>query len=153
MKSSCDAVLLNTAGDDGFISAYRQLRMLNKEVPVFALYYPGSATVQKALGESLRGVRYADLPAWSELVTPLGADFVSQYKARYGSFLMAQPVALLAFEAMRLMHQAHKEGVPLDQLLRRGPIKDGALREYRFDSDGAVQGIDFTVLTYPSASS
>jgi branched-chain amino acid transport system substrate-binding protein len=149
LKGGCDAAILNMAGDDGFIAAYRQLRTFNKDLPVFALYFPGSAAVREALGESLRGVQYADLPtSSSDLVTPLGLEFVSRYKARYGPFLTATPIALLAFEALRLIIQSRKEDVPLDQFLRRGPIKDGALREYRFDSDGAVEGIEFVIHTY-----
>jgi ABC-type branched-subunit amino acid transport system substrate-binding protein len=149
LKGGCDAALLNVAGDDGFIAAYRQLRTLNNKLPVFALYFPGSAAVKEALGETLRGVQYADLPTYSsDLVTPLGLEFISRYKARYGEFLTSTPVALLAFEALRLIAQSRKEGMPLDQFLRRGPIKDGALREYRFNSDGAVEGIEFVIHAY-----
>jgi len=43
-------------------------------------------------------------------------------------------------------HQAHKEGIPLDIFLRRGPIKDGAIKDYSFDEDGAVLGVGFQVI-------
>ena len=64
-----------------------------------------------------------------------------------GSF---QPIALLAFEALRVINQAHKEGIPLDIFLRRGPIKDGAIKDYSFDEDGAVQGVGFQVIRIES---
>ena len=101
--------------------------------------------MKDALGEGLRGVAYADLQSHEALATPLGNEFIKRYKARYGSFLTAQPVSLLAFEALRAIDQAHKEKVPLDSFLRRGPIRGGAINDYSFDSDGAVQGIHFRV--------
>lgn len=144
----CDSLFINTCGDDGFIAAFKQYKAINPGISVFALYFPGSAAIQEALADSLKGVVYADLPTRGTLATALGAEFVRRYEARYGSFITAMPVSLLAFEALRLISQAHKEGVPLDQFLRRGPIRDGAIREYSFDSDGAVQGINFQVVRY-----
>jgi hypothetical protein len=108
---------------------------------------PGSSTVQKALGDTLRGVLYADLVSKDALTTPLGLRALARYKERFGEHLVAAPLVLLAFEAVRLIQLAHQQGVPLAALLRQGPIQDGAIREYSFDSDGAVQGIPFTVKT------
>jgi len=131
--------------DDGFIASYRQLRTIDATIPVFALYYPGSSTVQSAFPEGLRRVTYADLASGGALATARGGEFIKRFKERYGEFLIGQPIALLAFEALRLIAESHKQGIPLDQFLRRGPIKDGAIQEYTFDSDGAVQGIQFMV--------
>jgi ABC-type branched-subunit amino acid transport system substrate-binding protein len=144
-KRGCDSMFLNLAGDDGFISAFRQVKILAPNLPMFALYYPGSAGVQKALGDALKGVAYADLPSSDAAATPLGLKFIELYKKRHGEFLLSAPAALLAFEALRLINEARKQGVPLDEFLRRGPITDGAIKEYSFDSDGAIQGLDFIV--------
>ncbi len=147
-RRGCDSVFINSCGEDGFIAAFKQLKALRPEVPVFTLYYPGSKAVRDALDETLRGVVYADLVSSSTLATPLGSEFIQRYRDRYGEFLLAQPIALLAFEALRVISQAHKQGVPLDEFLRRGPIREGAINQYSFDSDGAVEGIDFQVMTY-----
>jgi ABC-type branched-subunit amino acid transport system substrate-binding protein len=147
-KRGCDSILLNVAGDDGFISAFRQTKIVAPHLPIFALYFPGSSVVQKALGNALKGVVFADLPSSTDLATPLGQKFIELYKRRYGDFLISQPIALLAFEAFRLIREAHRQGVPLNQFLRRGPIQDGAMKEYSFDSDGAITGLDFKAVTY-----
>jgi branched-chain amino acid transport system substrate-binding protein len=144
-KRGCDGIFLNAAGDDGFIAAYRQLRIVQPDILVFNLYNPASTAVRAALGDILRKTVYVDLQSQSSLATPIGQNFITRYQARYGSFLTASPMALLAFEALRVIHQAHKEGVPLDIFLRRGPIRDGAIRDYSFDGDGAVQGVGFQV--------
>jgi len=144
-KRGCDGMFLNAAGDDGFIAAYRQLRVVQPDILVFNLYNPASSAVRTALGDTLRKTVYVDLQGQSSLATPIGQNFIKRYQARYGSFLTASPMALLAFEALRVIHQAHKEGVPLDIFLRRGPIRDGAIRDYSFDGDGAIQGVGFQV--------
>jgi ABC-type branched-subunit amino acid transport system substrate-binding protein len=144
-KRGCDSMFLNLAGDDGFISAFRQVKILAPSLPIFALYYPGSAGVQKALGDALKGVVYADLPSSDGAATPLGLKFIELYKKRHGEFLLSAPAALLAFEAFRLINESRKQGVPLDEFLRRGPITDGAIKEYSFDSDGAIEGLGFVV--------
>jgi ABC-type branched-subunit amino acid transport system substrate-binding protein len=147
-RRGCDSVFINACGDDGFIAAFKQLKAIRDQVPVFAIYYPGSKSVQVALGDTLRGVVYADLASSDALVTPLGSEFVKRYRERYGDFLIAQPIALLAFEALRVISEARAQGVPLAEFLRRGTIRNGAINPYSFDSDGAVQGIDFQVVTY-----
>ncbi|MFO0417367.1 MAG: ABC transporter substrate-binding protein [Pseudomonadota bacterium] len=145
-KRGCDSILLNASGDDGFIASYRQLRTIDRDIPAFALYYPGSSTVQKAFPEGLRNVSYADIVSRGTLATTKGNEFTKRYQDRYGAFLISQPIALLAFEAIRVIAESHKQGIPLDQFLQRGAINDGAIKEYSFDSDGAVQGIEFIVL-------
>jgi ABC-type branched-subunit amino acid transport system substrate-binding protein len=147
-KSGCDGILLNVAGDDGFIAAFRQTKILAPHLPIFALYFPGSSVVQKALGDALKGVVYADLPSSADVATPLGQKFIELYKKRYGDFLLSQPIALLAFEAFRLIREARAQGMPLDQFLRRGPITNGALKEYSFDGDGGIIGLSFKAVTY-----
>ena len=142
-KRGCDSMLLNAAGDDGFIEAYKQLRAIQPQLTVFNLYNPASGAVRAALGDTLRKTVYIDLQSRSSLATPLGNEFITKYQARYGSF---QLIALLAFEALRVINQAHKEGIPLDIFLRRGPIKDGAIKDYSFDEDGAVLGVGFQVI-------
>jgi ABC-type branched-subunit amino acid transport system substrate-binding protein len=149
-KRGCDSILLNASGDDGFIASYRQLRTIDATIPVFALYFPGSTTVQKAFPEGLRRVTYADLASRSTLATARGIEFIKRYEERYGEFLVGQPIALLAFEALRLIAESHKQRIPLDQFLRTRSISDGAIREYSFDRDGAVQGIEFVVLNADS---
>jgi hypothetical protein len=112
---------------------------------VVALYTPGSSVTQQALGKSLTNTTYADLPSRSELATPAIERYRALYAQRYGAPLVASPVDLLAFEALRLIVEARKQGIPLDRLLRKGPIRDGAIPEYSFDSDGALQGLQFVV--------
>lgn len=148
LRNKCDALMINSAGDDGFIAAFRQLRTINSSIPVYALYMPGSSTVQQALGKSLDGTVYADIPSHSEIATPLGETFINQYRRRFGDFQVGQPAALLAFEALRLIVESQKAGVPLDEFLAHRTVRDGAIREYSFDSDGAVQGIEFRVMAY-----
>ncbi|MEN9847088.1 MAG: hypothetical protein RIS36_2235 [Pseudomonadota bacterium] len=146
-KRGCDSILLNVAGDDGFIASYRQLRTIDQEMPVFGLYFPGSSNVQKAFTDGLLRVTYADLATSNSLATTLGKEFIKRYRERYGEFMVSQPIALLAFEALRLIAEANKQRMPLDQFLRMGPINDGAIIKYHFDSDGAVQGIAFDLFT------
>lgn len=148
MRRGCDSIFINACGEDGFIAAFKQLKTVRGQEPVFTLYNPGSSTVQEALGETLRGVVYADLVSSAAITTPLGSEFLKRYRERYGDFLLAQPIALLAFEALRVINEAHAQGVPLDEFLRRGPIRNGAISQYSFDADGAVQGVDFQVWTY-----
>lgn len=144
-KAACDAVFINSPGDDGFISAFKQVRSRYPQMPVIALYVPGSSVTQQALGKSLTDTLYGDLPARSDLDTPATARYRTLYAQRYGAPLVTMPIDILAFEALRLIVSAHKQGLPLDTLLRKGPIRDGALPEYSFDSDGAIQGLKFVV--------
>lgn len=149
-KNSCDAYFLNPPGDDSFITLVRQVHELKLSAPIFAFYHPGSSTVQKALGDELDGIVYADIPSYSEVATNLGREFIAAYKKRFGDFKVGQPAGLLSFEALRLIVEAYKANQPVDQYIRGRKISDGAIKEYSFDEDGAVQGVDFKIRHYES---
>ncbi len=73
---------------------------------------------------------------------------IELYKKRYGDFLLFQPITLLAFEAFRLIREAHRQQAVLDQFLRRGPVTDCTMKEYLFESDGGIAGLEFKAVTY-----
>ncbi len=147
-QRKCAGLFINTAGDDGYIAAHRQAKDLEVADEIFAYYMPGSSVVQQALGQSLEGVVYATLPSREEIATETGQTFQKLYSQRFGEFQVAVPVALLAFETLRVIVEARKANIPLDEFLRNRAIKDGAIGEYSFDDDGALQGVRFKIVRY-----
>lgn len=151
-NNSCDALFLNPPGDDTFITMMKRVREQRTNLPIYGFYMPGSTVVRKALGDQLNGVEYADLPSREDVASDLGRQFLDAYKKRFGDFQVAQPIGLMAFEALRLIVESKKAGTPLDEFIRNRPIKDGALKEYRFDDDGAIEGIAFKIYRYENGS-
>lgn len=147
-KNSCDALFLNSPGDDTFISMMKQAREQKVAMPIYAFYMPGSDIVRKALGVQLNGVVYADIPSRDEVASDLGKKFIKAYNQQFGEFHVAQPVGLFAFEALRLIVEAHKAHKALDEYVRGRKIVDGAIKDYSFDEDGAIDGLTFKVLRY-----
>jgi ABC-type branched-subunit amino acid transport system substrate-binding protein len=148
LSKGCDAFYLNSPGDDVFIVMVRQLRQIHQTMPIYAVYNPGSSTVISALGDKLNGIVFADLPSRSDLATKLGMEFLEAYEKRFGQFRTAQPLGLLAFEAVRLITAAWNAKRPVDEYVRNIKISDGAIKEYSFDEDGAIEGISFKVMRH-----
>lgn len=147
-RNKCDAYYLNALSDDSFIVMLKQLRAYDSKTAIYAMYYPSSKIVTDALGANLEGVIYADLPTRSNIATKLGLEFIESYHKRFGEFKYAQPLGLFAFEALRLILKANELKIPIDKYLRNRKIVDGAMKEYSFDSDGAVQGIEFKLFQF-----
>jgi ABC-type branched-subunit amino acid transport system substrate-binding protein len=147
-QKNCGALFINPVADDGFIAAFKQTRALQISGTIYSYYMPGSPAVQKALGGSLNGVIYATLPSSDELATSLGKKFNKLYQDQFGEHQVAVPVALFAFEAFRLIVEARKAALPLDEFVRNRTIGDGAIQKYSFDEDGASHGIEFKMVEF-----
>jgi ABC-type branched-subunit amino acid transport system substrate-binding protein len=145
----CDGLLLNTTGEGPLVTAVKQYLESGSPIQMYALYFPGSTFARDELKEKLNGIIYSNLPRNQELATDATKEFFALYEKKFGPRETSQPLKLLTFEAFRLIVAAYVASKPLDQYLEKGKkISGGALRNYWFDEDGAVQGVPIRVFQY-----
>ena len=141
-----DALVLNPATEQGFIRMVKQLASAGIKVPIFTFVLPSSSTVQSALGELLNNIIYADLPELNELLSKDGKLVMEDFKKRFGEPNSVPLIAALGYESFRILDEAIKSGKSVPEYLRGLKVEDSIIGRYSFDDDGAVQGINFSLL-------
>jgi ABC-type branched-subunit amino acid transport system substrate-binding protein len=143
INKKVDALFINANTEDSFISAVKQIRALQFKGALYAVYLPASSVAQKALGKSLNGFIFSNLPLVDNLVSQRGREVLREFRRRFGEPKSGFPVAAISFEAYRIFDQAIHSGKDPIELLKSGTFNDGLLPSYHFDKYGAVQGINF----------
>jgi ABC-type branched-subunit amino acid transport system substrate-binding protein len=142
-----DGIFINVNTEDSFISAVRQIRASRFSGALYAVYLPASAVALKALGKSLNGFIFSNLPPTDDLVSERGKPVLQEFRKRFGEPKSGFPVAAISFEAYRIFDLAINSGQDPSTFLMNKEFKDGFLPNYSFDRYGAVQGINFEMQT------
>jgi ABC-type branched-subunit amino acid transport system substrate-binding protein len=142
-----EGIFINVNTDESFISAVKQLRAARYAGALYAVYLPASSVAQKALGKSLNGFIFSNLPLVDDLVSARGKGILQEFRQRYGEPRSGFPVAAVSFEAYRIFDLAISSGQDPSEFLKGKEFHDGYLPSYSFDEHGAVRGIDFEMQT------
>lgn len=145
-----EALILNPMIEASFIRMMKQRASLKLNVPVFTFVLPSAKVVQDALGKSLDGVVYANLPSISQLGKGKGQLLLEQFTERFGEPKSVPLVVALAYEAFRILDLSISSGQAAHEFLSKLKVEDSVIGPYNFDADGAVQGLDFILEKYES---
>ena len=142
IANNVEAIFLNANDDKSFIPVVRQIRALKFEGSLYSAYLPGSATVQRELGDQVNGFIFCNLPAADDLVTPAGRELLKAFRKRFGepSFPVVLPTA---FESFRILDLAIRSGRDPVEFMHTTKFSGGFIPDYYFDEHGAVRGINF----------
>jgi ABC-type branched-subunit amino acid transport system substrate-binding protein len=143
LNKKVEALFINVNTDNSFISAVKQIRAARFQGALYAVYLPASSVAQKALGKSLNGFIFSNLPLVDNLVSERGNEVLQEFRRRFGEPKSGFPVAPISFEAYRILDLAIRSGKDPSEFLKSKEFNDGLLPPYSFDEHGAVRGIDF----------
>lgn len=147
LSKDVEGIFVNVNTDDSFISVVKQVRAAHFGGALYAVYLPASSVAQKALGKSLNGFVFSNLPLTDNLVTERGKGILQEFRQRFGEPQSGFPVAAVSFEAYRIFDLAVHSGQNPAEFLKGKVFSDGFLPSYSFDEYGAVRGIDFEMQT------
>jgi len=142
-----EGIFINVNTDDSFISAVKQIKASRFNGALYAVYLPASSVARQALGKSLNGFIFSNLPLVDNLVTESGKGILKEFRHRYGEPRSGFPVAAVSFEAYRIFDLAINSGMEPSEYLKNREFNDGFLPSYTFDQHGAVRGINFEMQT------
>jgi ABC-type branched-subunit amino acid transport system substrate-binding protein len=142
-----EGIFINVNTDDSFISAVKQIKASRFNGALYAVYLPASSVARQALGKSLNGFIFSNLPVVDNLVTERGKGILKEFRHRYGEPRSGFPVAAVSFEAYRVFDLAINSGMGPSEYLKNREFNNGFLPSYTFDEHGAVRGINFEMQT------
>jgi len=145
LAKGTDAIFINANSDSSFITVVQQLQALKYSGARYAAYVPASAVAQQALGETLDGIIFCNLPALDDLMTTTGKELLAEFRKRYGEPQSGFPVVPTSFEAFQVLDAAIQSGRDPTQFLATTKFKGEFIPDFYFDQNGAVQGIDFQI--------
>jgi ABC-type branched-subunit amino acid transport system substrate-binding protein len=140
-----EAIFVNANTDSSFISVVKQIRALNYSGVVYGAYLPSSALVLKELGSAANGITFVNMPSTQELLTKSGASLYQEFLERFGSPQSGFAVVPTSFEAFRVLDLAIQSKTDPVQFLKNTKFSSGYVSDFYFDSNGAVQGINFQI--------
>lgn len=138
-----EAVFVNSNTDPSFLSVMKQLHDQHYKGEIYSAYFGSSPAIRESLGPLIEGVKFCDLPALDELISPTGKAIMAEFRKRFGEPKSGFPVVPPALESFRLLDVAIRSGMPVQDYLHNRQVNDGILPPYRLDEHGAVQGIAF----------
>lgn len=142
-RSNIEGLFINANTDESFISAVKQIRASNFKGALYAAYLPASETARKALGSSLNGFVFSNLPLADQLVTESGKLLLAEFRKRFGEPQSGYPVVPISFEAFRIFDLAMSSGKDPRDFIASTKFTGGFVPDFYFDQHGAVQGINF----------
>jgi branched-chain amino acid transport system substrate-binding protein len=142
-KSNIDGLFVNANTDVSFISAVKQIRASKFNGALYSVYLPASETARNALGSSLNGFVFSNLPLADELVTASGKELLADFRRQFGEPQSGFPVVPISFEAFRIFDLALSSGKEPLEFLASTKFTGGFVPSFHFDEHGAVQGINF----------
>lgn len=141
------AYYLNATTPKTFISLYRQLRALGATEPVLSYYMPGDKATLSALGDTLDGTVYLDVPD-VEHIPPSFSRFHRRYVERFPGAPDAQFLERTSYDAARAIHDAvmavGPDPVKAKDYLARYEV-DGAVGHVKFNKDGDIEDLNFVL--------
>lgn len=140
-----DALYINTSTEAPFATATKQTRTLGWNVPIYTVYFGGSKAYLDAVGPLAEGVMYSDLPNGRDYATEEGRKILDEYVKRYGEPKSFEMVTSFAYESFRILDEAIRSGVPVEQYLRDTKFKGPLMGDFHFDNYGQVVGLQFTM--------
>jgi branched-chain amino acid transport system substrate-binding protein len=143
VKGRPDAIYISANSEESFIAAIRQLRALRFSGRLYTAYLPASETPRTALGTSLNGITFVNLPHADELVTPEGKVLMTEFRKRFGEPQAGFPIVPLTFEAFRVLDAAIRRGESPREWIASTRFSGGFIPDFHFATHGAVQGIGF----------
>lgn len=143
MSKGVEAIFVNANTDNSFIPVVKQIKDMKFKGALYSAYLPASAVVLKALGESVNGFVFSNLPVADEIITEKGKDVLAEFRKRFGEPQSGFPVVPISFEAYRIFDLAISSGKPPLEFLKTTKFSGGFVPDFHFDEHGAVQGINF----------
>jgi len=142
-----EALYANANSEPALIRTVQQLAQLNFSPAIYSVYVPGSQTLLDALGDAANGLIYADVQPLDSLLSESGRALLDEFTKEYGAPVTIPIQVPLAMESVRLLDLALKNkdltGEPVEDFLRKTKPSGSLVGDYSFDSDGAVQGLEF----------
>ena len=145
VATRAEAIFVNANTDSSFISVIKQIRALNYNGAIYGAYMPSSALVLKELGRAANGIIFVNMPSTQELLTKKGAQLYQEFIERFGEPQSGFAVVPTSFEALRVLDLAIRSEADPVQFLKETKFTSGYIPNYYFDSNGAVQGVDFQI--------
>lgn len=146
LAKKVDAVFLTAQSETEFLAVLKQLRDLNKSVPIYNIYNAGTENFLKTAGPLGNGVIVIDLPSLESVITPEGRKLYQQFLAEHGAPRTWDLLWATSFEAFRALHLALTSGKDPRAFLY-GAVIDGVFGKYSFDSNGDISGISQVIKT------
>ena len=136
-----EAIFINPTSDATGIPLLKQLRELGYKGPLYGNFLGSGKNVQ-ALAEAQGMIYFAD-PVAAD--SPLKADLLEKYKARYGVYPDYEYPAVARYDSIYILAQAIKnvgdDPTAIRDYLYQMPDFTGALGTYRFNDKGDITNV------------
>jgi branched-chain amino acid transport system substrate-binding protein len=113
-----EAIFVNSQTEATFISILRQVRVLDRVIPIYGALFPGTFEFREKAGPLAEGIRYVDLPDIESALTPKAGAEYRQFILKYGQMKSIRFLYAIAFEAFRSLHLAIQSKKPASEYLR-----------------------------------
>ena len=141
-----DSILLNPQSEAGLVNLYRQYKESKLDVPVYAIFFPGTPTFLEKFGRGADGIVFVDTPTFDEVANASGKKFFANFKKRYGSPASVEMLIATSYLAFDILQQAVASGEDAKNFLYSHHFKS-IVDDIGFDSNGDVEGISLVLRT------
>jgi branched-chain amino acid transport system substrate-binding protein len=136
-----EAIILNAYSEPTLGAMAKQVRQMNKDIPLYALYYPASESFRHEYSEVLEGVLFVDAPEATALLTAGGKKLAEKFKERYGPPKSSPYLWAIGYESLRALNEAIESKEDPAQYLHSHKLQGGPLPPYSFNSFGESEDI------------
>lgn len=140
-----EAIILNAYSEPTVGAMARQLRQMNKDIPIYCLFYPSSENFRKEYSDVAEGMIYADAADASEIISESGKKLFEKFREKFGAPKGSPYLWALGYEAFRAFDEALKSKEDPVQYLHTHKLSGGPLQPYSFNKFGESEDIKLQV--------